>query len=235
MIDLTLDMVQYDCPYIETTTRYDVSFSVLHWEFHRDDRHLETRLVVEADDEVELTNGIAALRDHDRFLELECLSRHGDSATLRTCIGETDAMGTIQAHDGYITGPFEIADGSELWNVGFDTRETAEAALAALERDNDFTVDSRAELDAGDVWEISRNVDTALTLIRGCESLTETERRTLETAFRQGFFETPRNVTLAEIGEELDVSGPAVSKNLRRAQRKLTRHVVDAMGLGASR
>ena len=33
MIELTLDMEQYDCPFIDTTAATDVSFAAVHWEF----------------------------------------------------------------------------------------------------------------------------------------------------------------------------------------------------------
>lgn len=235
MINIRLDMVQYDCPFVRTTDDHDVSFAVLHWDFDRKRRRLETRLAVEADDDLGLTNAIDELRSHDQFYELECLSKRGDSATLRTTIGETHAMGTIREFNGYVTGPFHIEDGSEMWNIGFDTTDVADDALEALEKENEFTVESRTGLDVDEVWDLSRNVDTALTLIDGCNTLTDTERQTIETAFRRGFFNTPRDATLENLGDEMNVSGPAVSKNLRRAQRKITGHVVEALDLEASR
>lgn len=33
MVSLTMDMVQYDCPYIEASEDYDVALSGMHWEF----------------------------------------------------------------------------------------------------------------------------------------------------------------------------------------------------------
>jgi predicted DNA binding protein len=139
-------------------------------------------------------------------------------------------MRTVRAHDGYVTEPFHTADGTELWHVGFETDSVADDALAALARDNEFTVESRERVDDAVVGGVVRNADAAAALIDGCRSLTEVERRTLETAVDEGYFDTPRGITLGELADRFDVSKPAASKNLRRGQRKLLGSVVDAIG-----
>lgn len=47
-------------------------------------------------------------------------------------------------------------------------------------------------------------------------ALTETQLETLALALERGYFETPREVTLTELGAELDVSEQAVASRLRR-------------------
>lgn len=51
--------------------------------------------------------------------------------------------------------------------------------------------------------------------------LTEKQRETVETAYRRGYFEVPRGVSLGELADELDVSHQALSERLRRAQSAL--------------
>ncbi|WP_254535785.1 helix-turn-helix domain-containing protein [Halomarina litorea] len=53
--------------------------------------------------------------------------------------------------------------------------------------------------------------------------LTEKQRETIEAAYRQGYFEVPRRVSLGELAEDLDVSHQALSERLRRAQQALMR------------
>ena len=50
--------------------------------------------------------------------------------------------------------------------------------------------------------------------------LTDEQRRTLQVAFQEGYFEVPRATGLAEIGEELGVSAQSVSERLRRGIRR---------------
>jgi len=150
-------------------------------------------------------------------------------AHVRTTIEETDAMGVIRANDGYITGPFHIEAGSELWHVGFDRRGTAEETLAGLERNNDFRVLAREEVDLAEVTDFVQNVGAATTLIEGCRDLSETERATLEAAVTEGYFETPRDADLGTLADRFGVSRSAVSKNLRRGQQKTVSRLVQAL------
>jgi predicted DNA binding protein len=230
MIDLTLDMEQYDCPFIATTEEHPVSFSTVNWEFEGDrPAGLETRMLVEGPDRPAVEAGLHTLREHEGMREVTLLSKQGDVAHIRTTIDETAAMGTIRDHDGYITGPFHIEAGSELWHVGFDRESTAEAALAGLERHNEFEVVARDPVREAETSGFLENVGAAMTLIQGCQELTDAERETLEAAVDEGYFRSPRGATLGDLAEEFGVSKPAVSKRLRRGQEKAEGRIVEAM------
>ena len=229
MIDLTLDMEQYDCPFIDTTDDHDVAFSAVQWEFDQANRELETRMVVEGPDRSTLESGLSTVKSHPNMRECDLFRKRGETAVIRTVIDETNAMSVIRDNDGYITGPFHIEDGSEHWAVGFDEDRTAGDALAELEVHNEFTVQSRTEFSASDLFDLLANADAANTLLEGCRVLSETERETLRVAAEKGYFEQPRGATLQMLANEFDVSDTAVSKNVRRAERKILRRVVDAM------
>lgn len=47
-------------------------------------------------------------------------------------------------------------------------------------------------------------------------ALTDTQEATLRLAYERGYFKTPRDVTMADLGEELGVSQLAVASRLRR-------------------
>jgi predicted DNA binding protein len=229
MIDLTMDMEQYDCPFIDTTDDHAVAFSAVHWEFDTAAERLQTRLVVEGDDRSALDAGLGALREHANMAAYDLVSRVDDVAHVNTVIEQTDAMATIRGHDGYITGPFHIEDGSETWHVGFDTREDADTTLADLERNNEFDVLERDPVELADLQEFVQNAGAAMTLIDGCRGLSDTERETLEAAVNEGYFESPRSATLGTLADRFGVSKPAVSKNLRRGQQKTLERIVEAI------
>ncbi|WP_115864945.1 helix-turn-helix domain-containing protein [Halorussus litoreus] len=229
MIDTTLDVEQYDCPFIDTTDDHEVGFSAIQWDFDQVDRELETRMLVEGGDREAVSNGLAALRDHSNMHDFDLLTRRGDVAHIRTVIAETDAMATIRDNDGYITGPFHIEAGSEIWHVGFDDRTDADTTLSELERDNEYDVLDRTNTELPEMQDFVQNAGAAMTLIEGCRDLSDVERETLETAVSDGYFESPRGATLGHLADEFDVSKPAVSKNLRRGQQKMIERVVEAM------
>lgn len=56
---------------------------------------------------------------------------------------------------------------------------------------------------------------------RASHSLTPTQRKTLLAAYRKGYFDEPRRISQAELGEQFGVSGRAVAKRLRRGTRNL--------------
>lgn len=229
MIELSMDVEQYDCPFIETTADHGVSFSAVHWDFDQRTRELETRMVVEGEDREQLSNGLDTLRDHGNMNDCSLVARRDNVAQIRTVIAETDAMATIRGNDGYITGPFYIEDASEVWHVGFDRSGDADAALSELDRNNEYDVVERTDTTLPEMGDLVQNAGAAMTLIEGCQDLSDTERETLEAAVSSGYFETPRDADLGALADEFGVSKPAVSKNLRRGQGKMIERIVEVL------
>lgn len=56
--------------------------------------------------------------------------------------------------------------------------------------------------------------------------LTPEQQEALEAAFHAGFFNVPRDLTLTELADELDISRNALSARLRRGHRNLLAHTV---------
>ncbi|ELZ13097.1 Bacterio-opsin activator HTH domain-containing protein [Haloterrigena salina JCM 13891] len=229
MIDLDIDMRQYDCPFIDTTDDVEIAFSAVQWQLDTDDEQLETRLIARGESTGALEDGLHALRDHPNMRECYILSKRENVAEIGTTIEETNAMRTIQRNGGYITGPFHIEDGHERWHVGFDDDADEDHALAELECHNDYTVADRDQFGPTELFDLLENSDSALRLLEGCRSLTDTERETFETAAREGYYETPRATTLEELSNHFDVSKTAVSMNLRRSERKVLQAALSAL------
>jgi len=65
--------------------------------------------------------------------------------------------------------------------------------------------------------------------------LTAKQREALVTAYRRGYYDRPRQVTQSELGDELGISGRAVSKRLNRGTKQLIeRALVDRLSRGRS-
>lgn len=229
MESLTIDMIQYDCPYIDTSEDHDVSFFAMHWDFNAARQELDTRILVNGADPAALGQGLDALQAHPNMCECELLNKREDTALIRSKIDQTNAMKVVRNNDGYITGPFEIDAGSEIWHVGFDTNEVSRNALSDLDRNNDFSIESRESISFEDYLDLIQNVGPAQQLLQGCRDLSAVERATLVHAFEAGYFEDPRDATLSTLAEKFDVSKTAVSKNLRRGERKILEQVVGAV------
>lgn len=229
MIDISMEMEQQDCPFIDTTADYEVSFSSFQWDFDVADRELETRMIVEAADREALDEALQVLQNHRNMYSCRLHKRRGETAHIRTKINETNAMETIRSHNGYVTGPFYIESGSEVWHVGFDSERSADDCLSDLDRNNDFAVLTRRHNELSEMQELIEKRDAAIHLLDGCQELTAVERQTIRTALDAGYFESPRETTLSALADEFDISKPGVSKNLRRGQRKLAKSLAQAL------
>lgn len=229
MIDLDIDMRQYDCPFIDTTDDVDIAFSAVQWQLDTDAEKLETRLIAKADSIEALDEGLRELREHPNMTECYIISKRRNVAQIGTTIKQTNAMQTIQQNGGYITGPFQIENGRERWHVGFDDDGDEDRALAELERHNDYEVESRDQFRPTTLFNLLENSHSAMTLLEGCRSLTETEQETFEVASTHGYYETPRETTLDELADHFGVSKTAVSMNLRRSERKILQAALTAL------
>ena len=221
MLSLTLDMVQYDCPYVAVTDDYDVTIRGMQWAYDASVEGFETRVLVSADERGELTDALQTLESHERMDNYRLLSRRDDAALIRNLVEQTSALETIRAKDGYLTGPFEANDGRERWHVGFDRSDEADLALAALDCDNDFTVTSRDALSFEEYFDVLKHVNPAKKVLDATRELTAVERESVERAVRAGYFETPREATVTSLADEFGISTTGVSKNIRRGERKL--------------
>lgn len=61
--------------------------------------------------------------------------------------------------------------------------------------------------------------------------LTEPQHEAILAAFEMGYYDVPRNATLADIAEELDTTTSALSERLRRGHRQLIERTVRAAAL----
>lgn len=229
MIELSVELRQDDCPFIETTVAHDVSFSTVHWEFDQVRDLSESRVVMEGREPGNVDEALSDLADHPTTRSVKLLSRQGSRAHIHSRIAETDAMKAVRSNAGYITGPFHTRNGSETWHISFDREAHADASLSALDRNNELEVLERKTVTPETVDDFVENVGAAMTLIEGARELSDVERRTLEEAVNKGYFSRPRSVDLGDLAAEFDVSKPAVSKNLRRGQEKLLERVVEAL------
>lgn len=223
MYILTIDILQYDCPFVITSDDLDVSYFGTYWDFGKDSFIVRGYII--AKDSDELQNAISSLKGKPKFHRIDVLSREGNKATVKVEIDYTDAMRAIRGNGGYIVGPFHVKNGSELWQVGFDTRDDVERALAELENNNQFVVKNQNRITVEDLSRIIGHSSVLADLIRAIDGLTQTERSILKAAIKQGFYEDPRKVNVTKLAKEFGISKAGISKNIRRAERKILRHI----------
>lgn len=69
------------------------------------------------------------------------------------------------------------------------------------------------------------SADASVTINLG--ELTDKQREALNLAVEYGYYDQPRDATLADLASELDISKSAVSQRLRSAETKLVKHALN--------
>ena len=132
------------------------------------------------------------------------------------------------------------------WAVDYDDvlttlAETQIALIRAIGTNEQWAFDIRgdARTDIASFQSRCRELDIPITLttLRGLTpveteteaALTETQQEALVLAYERGYFESPRAVTMAELGDELGISQQAVASRLRRGIRQILGNTVPAL------
>lgn len=138
---------------------------------------------------------------------VESVGRVGDRVLYRTTWepGPDSLLATVADHDGEVV---DVAAG-DAWTLR--VRFPDDDAVPA------FRADCEARgIDLGDV--VVFGPTAGLTE----DALTSAQLEVLALALEAGYFEVPRDATLADLADELDVSDQAVSERLRRGLRRLS-------------
>lgn len=133
------------------------------------------------------------------------------------------------------------------WSVDYDDvltilAETEVPLIEATGTNQEWTFEIRGD-DRSDIAAFQhrcRELDIPIKLTKlhaltpavetGTEAvLTDTQQEALVLAFERGYFESPREVTLAELGEELGISQQAVGSRLRGGTRQVLGSTLSAL------
>jgi len=119
------------------------------------------------------------------------------------------------------------------WAIGYDSilttlTETEVPLIDAIGTGDQWTFEVRGDdhEDIAAFQQRCRELDIPITLTslhalapltsESGPSLTDSQQEALSLAYRQGYFNTPREVTMADLGDELGITPQAVASRLRR-------------------
>lgn len=119
--------------------------------------------------------------------------------------------------------------------------ETGVVLIEAVGTNEQWTFDVRGDTrdDVAEFWRRCRERDIQITMMAlhaltpvetATEAtLTDTQQEALELAYERGYFESPRQVTMEDLGEELGISQQAVASRLRRGTRSILGQTLSAL------
>lgn len=91
----------------------------------------------------------------------------------------------------------------------------------ALSRTYEFCKESELRVEVEAIYELDEERG-------GRFGLTEDQYETLSTALERGYYEVPREISLGDLAEELDVSHQSLSERIRRGHRNLLERTIES-------
>lgn len=105
--------------------------------------------------------------------------------------------------------PFDIQDGTATWEVTAPSDRLSELG-------------SQLE-----TFGISFTVDYVQQRLSDEQLLTQRQQRLIHTAIEEGYYDTPRESSLTDLAEEVDIAKSTASETLHRAEEKIIKRYID--------
>ena len=105
--------------------------------------------------------------------------------------------------------PFGIQNGTATWEVTAPSERLSELG---------------SQLEA---FDISFTVDYVQQRLNEEQLVTERQRRIVQTALESGYYDTPRECSLTQLAEEMDIAKSTASETLHRAEEKIIKHYAE--------
>ncbi len=220
---LTLDIWHPDCWTLEVTER--VPAGLLGHGVHHVEGRARGRFTAYADSRADLERLLAAIEDSPltedvwsvdgpRAVDDEALAAGSATQGLVVVYDLDNSINDALVSRGFIPDePVRMVGGREYWTVVVQ-RDRA-AVRAALE-------EVREEMDADvRVEHIAPLADGVGSGMFTPDALSERQREVFDLARKRGYYEWPREVSAADLAEELGVSKPTLLEHLRKAEAKL--------------
>ena len=152
------------------------------------------------------------VRDMDDFeavTDLELLGQPGPEALVQFETSEPLLLLPVQESGALLDLPFEVQDGRASWEVTAtrDRLSTLGDQLRSLG--------------------LQFEVESVTQQVEADRLLTERQSTLVETAVEEGYYDTPRDCTLTDLAEEVDIAKSTASETLHRAEEKIVKQFVD--------
>lgn len=149
-----------------------------------------------------VAEALGEIQAHPSVVEFQRVSP--EPAVIRVKMRGPHPLGALLSSEALLEFPFPVEGGRARWSV-----VTPRSGLDRLkERLRQMSVPFEVE---------------SIEPYRSPGGLTARQQEILDAAYREGYFEVPRRITLARLAERLGVAKSTLSESLRRAQRRVAR------------
>ncbi len=159
----------------------------------------------------DLDTVLTAMEADDEVAVVDVLQRSENSALLR--FETTTPLPLVAARDSGVPleTPFEIQDGELTWEVTAPHEQLSQLG------------------DTLDALGISYQVGYVQEHVPDDQLLTDRQHRLIEAAVEAGYYDTPRECSLTELAETLDIAKSTASETLHRAEEKVIKRYAEGV------
>jgi len=222
--------VRFEGDWTEQLRQYNVFGEFLASTF-RNRRYLGL-MTLETDD---LEATCEVIEGHDDINSIEVVETYQPTDQSRAAAtlflkGELSQFSPLQTlmYEGYLPlGPTKLKDGSECFDLLLEDREELSNATEIL-----------SEFGEVHIERISREFRREITPSAAewqelLSSIPQRQRELLNLALEHGYFDIPREVTLAELADEMGITKTTASNHLRKAEQQVMQFLIRYIDLAA--
>lgn len=223
--------VRFEGDWTEELRRYNVFGEFLASTF-RNRRYLGL-MAVETDDLPATIDVIEGHEDIDGVEVLETYEAADGTRTSATLFlrGHLSQFSPAQSlmYEGFLPiGPTELHDGQECFDLLMESRDELSDATELLSEFGDVHIERVSRDFSRQITPSSAEWQELLS------SIPERRRELLTLALDRGYFDIPREVTLEELAEEMDITKTTASNHLRKAEKQVMEFLVRYVTLAAA-
>jgi len=192
---------------VASTAYPDVTFRVISTQY--DDGTATGLFEIEGDDVLQI---LARANEKNDITGMDLLWKNAEKTVVQIETDNPLLLLPVSRVGVPLKTPFVISDGVASWEVFTSHSKLSELADEFDELGIPYDLESVQEFDAVE--------DDAI--------LTARQREVLSTAFEAGYYDTPREASLTEVAESLDVTKSTCSDILHRAEGKIIERYIDS-------
>lgn len=175
---------------------------------------------------------LETIRAYDSVTAVDVVERYETSEgreavtiLLRERLTEVTPLQALM-YEGYLPiGPTQLADGCECFDLLLSNRNELTEAIEFLSDFGSVTVERITQDFRREVMPSRAEWQELLS------SIPQRQREFLNTAAERGYFEIPREVTLEEIADEMEITKTTASNHLRKVERRLVEFILPYVNL----
>jgi len=159
----------------------------------------------------DLVGVLGEMDDSESVTSLEILQQWEDTALVQFETDDPLLLFPIQGSGIPLEMPFRLTDGEARWEI-----TAPQERLSALGQQlEEFGIPFHVE-------RVSQHVETD-------QLLTQRQLDLVEAAVEQGYYDTPRDCSLTDLTEEVDIAKSTCSETLHRAEEKIIKEFVEEL------